>query len=143
VVKRQISDRELLAIRVGVGVIVTVLIYVLSVAWTCGFSQVFSVILSQLQKDFLAYGLFLYFGLGYFNFWLFYNLIEFLLWRRGLRSDFVPKYPPSETNSEWTIITKPEWNEAMAARLFLWMLLWFFFVWWVFSHNAQRFCTMP
>jgi hypothetical protein len=95
VVKRQISDRELLAIRVGVGVIVTVLIYVLSVAWTCGFSQVFSVILSQLQKDFLAYGLFLYFGLGYFNFWLFYNLIEFLSglllqksngmrrWRRG------------------------------------------------------------
>jgi hypothetical protein len=143
VVKRQISDRELLAIRVGVGVIVTVLIYVLSVAWTCGFSQVFSVILSQLQKDFLAYGLFLYFGLGYFNFWLFYNLIELLLWRRGLRSDFVPKYPPSETNSEWTIITKIEWNEAMAARLFLWMPLWFFFVWWVFSHNAQRFCTMP
>lgn len=141
--KRQVSDRELLAIRVGVGVIVTALIYVLSVAWTCGFSHVFSVILSQLQKDFLGYGFFLYFILGSFNFWIFYNMIEFLLWRRGLRSDFVPKYAPSETNSEWTIITKTEWNGAMVGRLFIWTPLWFFFVFWVFSHNAKRFCPTP
>jgi hypothetical protein len=56
--KRQVSDRELLAIRVGVGLTVTILIYVLSVVRTCGFSQVFSVIFSQFKMDFLFYGVF-------------------------------------------------------------------------------------
>lgn len=141
-VKRQISDRELLAIRVGVGVIVTVLIYVLSVAWTCGFSQVFSVIVSQFQKNSLYYGFF-YIPIFGCNFFVFYNFLEFLLWRRGWRSDFAPKYPPSETNNEWIIIPKDEWIGAMKARLFLWMPLSVFLVFWIFSHHAQRFCTMP
>ena len=34
--KRQVADRELLAIQVGVGVTVTDLIYVLAVARACG-----------------------------------------------------------------------------------------------------------
>jgi hypothetical protein len=141
--KRQVSERELLAIRVGVGLTVTILIYALSVVRTCGFSQVFSVIFSQFKMDFLFYGVFFYIPIFCFNFFLFYNFCEFLLWRRGVRSNFVPKYPPSETNSDWIIFTKEEWIAAMNGRFFLRMPLWFLFVAWIFSHHAERFCPIP
>ena len=58
--KRQVSDFELTAIRVGVGVAATVLIYVLSVAWACGGRGVASIILSQFKSDALYYCFFIF-----------------------------------------------------------------------------------
>ncbi len=56
--KRQVSDFELKVIRAGVGVTVTTLIYVLSVAWTCGGWPVFSVLISQFKSDAFFYSIF-------------------------------------------------------------------------------------
>jgi hypothetical protein len=140
--KRQVSDRELLAIRVGVGVTVTALIYMLSVAWTCGFFTPSLVIISQFQEKFYYYA-FVYIVILQLTVGVFYNMVEFVLWKLGMRLDFVAKYPPSELNDECVILTKKEWIGAMRGRLFLWTPLWFFFVSWIFSHHAQRFCPIP
>jgi hypothetical protein len=140
--KRQVSDFQLTAIRGCVGLIVTILIYALSVAWTCGFFASHLVILSQFQEDAFYYG-FVYTIFFWLNIGVFYNIVEFLLWRFRMRSDFVPKIPPSELNDEWTIISKKEWLGGVKVQLFLWIPLWFFFVSWIFSHHAQRFCSIP
>ncbi len=140
--KRQVSDRELLAIRVGVGVTVTVLIYMLSVAWTCGFFTPHLVIISQFQEKFYYYA-FVYIVIIQLTVGVFYNMVEFVLWKLGMRLDFVAKYPPSELNDEWVILTKKEWIGAMRGRILLWTPLWFFFVSWMFSHHAQHFCPIP
>jgi hypothetical protein len=140
--KRQVSDFQLTAIRGCVGLIVTILICALSVAWTCGFFASHLVILSQFQEDAFYYG-FVYTVFFWLNIGVFYNMVEFLLWRFRMRSDFVPKIPPSELNDEWTIISKEEWLGGVKVQLFLWIPLWFFFVSWIFSHHAQRFCSIP
>jgi hypothetical protein len=48
-----------------------------------------------------------------------------------------------ELNDEWTIISEEEWLGGVKVQLFLWIPLWFFFVSWMFSHHAQRFCPTP
>ncbi len=140
--KRQVSDRELLALRIGVGITVTGLIYVFSAAWTCGSFAPLLVIVSQFQEKFHYYA-FVYVVILWFNVGVFYNTVNFLLWKLGMRLDFVPKYPPSELNDEWVVLTKEQWIGAMKGRIFLWIPLWFFFVSWMFSHHAQRFCPTP
>jgi hypothetical protein len=139
---RQVSDSQLRIIRFGVGLTVTILIYVLSTAWTCGFFAPLLVIVSQFQEN-LFYYVFVYIVIFWLNIGVFYNIVDFLLWKFGMRLTFVPKYPPSELNDEWVILTKEQWIGAMKGRLFLWIPLWFFFVSWMFSYHAQRFCPIP
>ncbi len=140
--KRQVSDSQLKAIRIGVGLMVTLLIYVLSAAWTCGLSAPLLVFVSQFQEKFYYYS-FIYIVIFWLNVGVFYNMVEFVLWKLGMRLDFVPKYPPSELNDEWTILSKEQWVAATKGRLFLWIPLWFLFVSWIFSYHAQRFCQIP
>ena len=139
--KRQVSDFQLAALRIGVGIIVTILIYALSVAWTCGHFLVFSIFKLQIQSEFRFFSVF-YLVMATLNTGVFYNLLEFLLWRLGLRPDFVPKYPPSELNFEWIEITKERWMRGMPIRLLIRNPMWFFFVFYGFSYQADRFCVI-
>ncbi len=140
--KRQVSDRELVAIRIGVGVTVTLLTYMVAVAWTCGAALILSNTISQFQKNPYYYG-FIYIVISWLNVGAFYNMVEFVLWKLGMRLDFVPRIPPSELNDEWIILSKKQWIAAIKGRIFLWLPLWFLFVSWIFSHHAERFCSKP
>ena len=140
--KRQVSDRELVAIRIGVGVTVTLLTYMVAVAWTCGAALILSNIISQFQKNPYYYG-FIYIVISWLNVGAFYNMVEFVLWKLGMRLEFVPRIPPSELNDEWIILSKKQWIAASKGRIFLWLPLWFLFVSWIFSHHAERFCSKP
>ncbi len=140
--KRQVSDRELVAIRIGVGVTVTLLTYMVAVAWTCGAALILPNIISQFQKNPYYYG-FIYIVISWLNVGAFYNMVEFVLWKLGMRLDFVPRIPPSELNDEWIILSKEQWIAAIKGRIFLWLPLWFLFVSWIFSHHAERFCSKP
>ena len=140
--KRQVSDRELVAIRIGVGVTVTLLTYMVAVAWTCGAALILSNIISQFQKNPYYYG-FIYIVISWLNVGAFYNMVEFVLWKLGMRLEFVPRIPPSELNDEWIILSKKQWIAAIKGRIFLWLPLWFLFVSWIFSHHAERFCSKP
>ncbi len=110
--KRQVSDRELVAIRIGVGVTVTLLTYMVAVAWTCGAALVLPNIISQFQKNPYYYG-FIYIVISWLNVGAFYNMVEFVLWKLGMRLDFVPRIPPSELNDEWIILSKEQWIAAI------------------------------
>jgi hypothetical protein len=141
-VKRQVSDRELVAIRIGVGVTVTLLTYMVAVAWTCGTALILTNIISQFKRNPYYYG-FIYIVISWLNIGAFYNMVEFVLWKLGMRLDFVPRIPPSELNDEWIILSKEQWIAAIKGRIFLWLPLWFLFVSWIFSHHAERFCSKP
>lgn len=140
--KRRVSDSQLKAIRIGVGLTVTLLIYVLSAASTCGLSATLLVFVSQFRENFYYY-IFIYIVIFWLNVGAFYNMVEFVLWKLGMRLDFVPRIPPSELNDEWIILSKEQWIAAIKGRIFLWLPLWFLFVSWIFSHHAQRFCPIP
>lgn len=101
--KRQVSDSQLLRIQVGVGIAATVLIYFLSVIATCEVSWKFFIPIPMTLREIYVF-CFLLVVVGFFNTGVFFNLVEFLLWRRGLRAKFVPRIPPGDLNPDWIIV---------------------------------------
>ena len=136
--KRQVSDSQLLRIQVGVGVAVTVLIYSLSVIVTCGFSWKFLIPIPMTLKEIYVF-CFLLVAVGFFNTGVFFNLVEFLLWRRGLRAKFVPRITPGDLNPHWIIVPLEPWIKGLKFRFFVLNPIWFLIAFMTFSYYLRQY----
>ena len=140
--KRQISDSQLLCIQVVVGVAVTVLIYSLSVGFTCGFSWKFFIPIPMTPREIYVF-CFLLVAVGFFNTGVFFNLVEFVLWRRGLRAKFVPRIPPGDLNPDWIIVPLEPWIKGLKFRFLVLNLIWFLLAFITFSYYLRHYCSPP
>lgn len=138
--KRQVSDSQLLRIQVGVGIAATVLVYLLSVIVTCGFSWKFLIPIPMTLKEICVF-CFLLVAVGFFNTGVFFNLVEFLLWRRGLRAKFVPRIPPGDLNPDWIIVPLEPWIKGLKFRFFVLNPIWFLIAFITFSYYLRQYCS--